>query len=124
MYRATLEGLGYTLKECIDLFRRLGLEVSTVRAIGGAAKSDFWLQTVADITGLPIERPVVVEAAVLGAAMIAAVGFGAFSTLEASSAAFYRPERTFTPRAENQARYEQLCKSYVSLYRHIYRQGE
>jgi xylulokinase len=123
MYRATLEALGYTLNECIDLFQRSGFDVSTVRAIGGAAKSDLWVQTIADITGLPIERPVIIEAAVLGAAMIAAVGFGAFSSLEESSKGFHKPERYFAPRAENHARYKELCSSYARLYRHVYRQG-
>ena len=81
-----------------------GFDINSVRAIGGAAKSDFWLQMIADITGLSIERPEIVEAAVLGAAMIAAVGSGAFSSLEEGSEAFYKRERIFTPRPENHAR--------------------
>jgi xylulokinase len=120
MYRATLEALGYTLNECIELFRRSGFDINDVRAIGGAAKSDFWLQMIADITGLSIERPEIVEAAVLGAVMIAAVGSGAFSSLEESSEAFHKRERIFTSRPANHAVYEELGKNYVRLYRHIY----
>jgi len=120
MYRATLEALGYTLNENLDLFRRSGFDINGIRSIGGVAKSDFWLQMIADITGLSIERPVMVEAAVLGAAMIAAVGAGAFSSLEESSEAFHKRERIFTPRPENHAVYKELGKNYVRLYRHVY----
>jgi xylulokinase len=121
MYRATLEALGYTLNENLELFRRSGFDIQSVRSIGGVAKSDFWLQLTADITGLPIEKPMIVEAAVLGAAMIAAVGCGALSSLQEGSEAFYKRERIFTPRTENHGAYEKLCENYVQLYRHIYR---
>jgi xylulokinase len=120
MYRAMLEALGYSLHENLELFRRSGFEVNHVRAIGGAAKSDFWLQMLADIAGLPIEKPLIVEAAVLGAAMIAAVGCRALSSLQEGSGAFYKRERVFVPRAENHDVYEKLCEDYVRLYRHIY----
>jgi autoinducer 2 (AI-2) kinase len=76
---------------------------------------------VADITGLAIERPFVTEAAVLGAAMIAAVGAGAFSSLEESSQAYYRRERVFTPDMANHSVYQRLRKEYVKLYQHVYR---
>ncbi len=122
MYRAIMEALGYNIYENLALLRRCGFSIEVVRSIGGAAKSDFWSQMIADITGMPIERPVLTEAAVVGAAMIAAVGAGAFSSLEESSQAFYKAERVFTPQPGNHAAYERLCTDYVGLYRHVYRQ--
>jgi xylulokinase len=74
----------------------------------------------ADINGLPIERPATVEAAVLGAAIIAAVGSGAFSSLAECSEALYSVERIFAPGADAHALYEKLFGNYVRLYRHIY----
>ena len=120
MYRATLEGMGYALRENIDLLRRCGFPIESVRSIGGGAKSDVWLQIMADITGLPIERPAIVEAASLGAAIIAAVGSGAFSSLEECSEALYNAEYVIAPNAHNHALYENLFGRYVRLYRHIY----
>ena len=61
------------------------------------------------------------EAAVLGAAMIAAVGAGTFATLEEGSAALYKRERVFMPEPRNRTRYEELYHRYVELYRHVYR---
>jgi xylulokinase len=120
MYHAILESLGFCLYENLQLLHGCGLSAGVVRSIGGGAKSDYWLQMAADIIGLPIERPAVTEAAVLGAAMIAAVGSGAFATLEECSEAFYRRERVFAPRAQNHAQYDDLFNNYVRLYRHVY----
>jgi xylulokinase len=124
MYRATMEGLGCNLGENFELFRRCGFPIEVVRSIGGGAKSDFWSQMIADITGLPIERPVFAEAGVVGAAMIAAVGSGAFSSLEECSKALYKRERIFSPDPENHALYEKLCRNYIGLYRRVYHHRE
>jgi xylulokinase len=120
MYRAIWEGLGYALCENLQLFRQFGFAAEAIRAIGGAAQSDLWLQIAADITGSPVERPVVPEAAVLGAAAIAAVGAGAFPSLEACGEAFYHVQQTFQPNAGHHALYERLLGEYVRLYRRIY----
>ena len=124
MYRATMEGLGCNVHENFELFRRCGFPIQVVRSIGGGAKSDFWSQMIADITGFPIERPVFREAGVVGAAMIAAVGSGAFSSLEECSEALYKPERIFNPHPENHALYQKLCRNYIELYRYIYHHQE
>ena len=120
MYRATLEALGYTFKECLELFQQSGFDIKSVRAIGGGAKSDVWVQMIADIVGLPVERPAVAEAAVLGAAMIAAVGAGEFASLEQSSEAFHQSGQTFSPRPENHAVYQELGEKFVRMCRHVY----
>jgi xylulokinase len=121
LYRATLEALGYTFYENIQLFQRCGFPVEAVRAIGGGAKSDLWLQMGADITGQPIERPEITEAATLGAAIIAAVGAGAFSSLEECSEAFYKQQKVFSPNADTHVLYKELCACYVDLCRRVYR---
>jgi xylulokinase len=124
MYRAILESLGFILRENIEFLRRGGLHPNVIRAVGGAAKSDCLLQMNADIVGEPIERPQVTEAAVLGAAMIAAVGAGAFASLEDCSAALYKKERVFMPELGNHALYDELYARYVELYRHVYQQSQ
>ena len=119
MYRATLEALGYTLCECIALLRECGLPTAALRAIGGGAKSDIWLQLSADILGMPIERPEITEAATLGAAMIAAVGAGDFLSLEDCSAAFYKGQKVFVPDPEHHALYAEYHPLYVEQLREI-----
>lgn len=75
----------------------------------------MWLQIKADVCRMPIERPVVKEAAVLGAAMLAAVGSGDFQSVAESSDRFYRVQRIFQPDPSNGPVYEQSYGNYRRL---------
>ena len=120
LYRAVLESIAYSLRENAELMQQNGLSFDVLRSIGGGAKSDLWLQMKADVTGLPIERPAVTEAATLGAAMLAATGAGEFASVAECSAAFYRAERVFMPDALRHADYAQPYQAYRELYRKLY----
>ena len=92
-----------------------GLRPDTVRAIGGGARDAVWLQIKADVLGRTVEQPAVTEAAVLGAAMLAAVGSGAFASLADASARWYRPRRTFVADPARHAAYEAPFRRYLEL---------
>lgn len=116
LYRALMESLAFSLKENIALLGINGLPIERIRSIGGGARSDFWLQLEADVTGLPVDRPRAAEAATLGAAMLAALGAGAFHSLAESCAALYGTARVFEPAPEERpayaaayTRYQQWC---------------
>lgn len=75
--RAVLEGVALNLAVCVEAFRDAGAAVDRVDAIGGGAKSDAWLQIMADAWGVPVRRrDIVDEANSLGAAVTAGVGAG------------------------------------------------
>lgn len=97
LYRALLESLAFSLKENLDLMRAHELDPKVIRAIGGGARSDILLQTIADLSGLPVERPVVTEAAILGAAMLAALGTGSFTDITVAAETLYQAQRIFEP---------------------------
>ena len=120
MFRALLESLAYSLRENIELMRRNGFPVDVVRSIGGGAQNKLWLQIKADITGLSVEKPVVVEAAVLGAAMLAAAGFGDFKSLSESSKALYKVDQVFNPNMENTPKYQSSYEKYIQLKAQLY----
>jgi xylulokinase len=120
LYRAILESVAFSLRENLALFHDHGLRASALRAIGGGARSDLWLQIKADVTGRAIERPAVTEAATLGAAMLAAVGCGAYGSLAESSAGLYHVERVFEPDERRAAQYEEPYRAYRDLCRALY----
>jgi xylulokinase len=120
MYRAILESLSFSLSENIAHLIHNGFSIEVIRSIGGGARSDFGLQMKADVTGFPVERPVVTEAAVSGAAMLAAVGCGAFSSIVACSERFFRRDRIFTPDPDHHRLYKVLYKRYLELCRKMY----
>lgn len=113
IYRAILEGLTFVMKQNLDVWKRCGLVPRSLRAIGGGASSDLWLQMKADVTGLCVEKPVITEAAVFGAAMIAAVGAGEFGSLEECSTRLYRIRRVFHPEVSQREPYREAYGRYL-----------
>lgn len=116
MARAALEGVGFTLRLCIDAV--VGSDNGRgVAVIGGGAASDFWLHMLADIWGVEVHRRTVTsQANALGAGVTALVGlgmadFGLARTLS-------RVEATFAPTAGHErhaAHLERFREVYTAL---------
>jgi len=105
--RAVLEGIGLETLANIEVMRGAGIDVRELRMIGGGAKSEFWAQMIADITGATIAVPEATEAACLGAALLAGIGVGVYRD-EAEAVANVRVSRTFGPRPELHEKYQEL----------------
>jgi glycerol kinase len=69
---------------------------ATLRVDGGMVASDWAMQFLADMTGIPVERPVVTETTSLGAAYLAGLATGLYTSCDAL-AAQWRRERLFEP---------------------------
>ncbi|MFZ5869493.1 MAG: FGGY family carbohydrate kinase [Actinomycetota bacterium] len=91
--RATLEAIVYQVR---DVVSTMETRVPVLRADGGASGNDFLMQLQADQLGVPVERPQVQETTGLGAAFLAGLGCGVWSSTE-ELAGTWRLERRFTP---------------------------
>ena len=118
--RAIMEACANLLQECLEPIRRHGISMTKVRSLGGAAHSDVWLQMKADLLGVPVERPACIEAASLGAAMLAAAGIRRFAGVREASVAWYRSGRVFEPNATRYAAYREVYERYQRLQEKIY----
>lgn len=79
MIRAVLEGVTFNLRAILEAFREQGARAEAMRVIGGGARGRAWRQIMADIYGMPILRPALLEEATsLGAAVAGGVGVGLF----------------------------------------------
>jgi xylulokinase len=114
--KAILEGLTFELRVNLDLLKEGGVSIHELRAIGGGARSDLWLQLKADITGIPVVAPRVTEAACWGAALLAGVGAGHFSSAAEAAEEMLQLEQRFEPDPGRTARYA----SRYALYREVY----
>jgi xylulokinase len=114
--KAILEGLTHELRLNLELLREGGVRIDVLRAIGGGARSRLWLQLKADITGIPVTRPRVTEAAALGAALLAGCGAGLFDSAAAAAARTLRLAETYTPDAARVAAYDRQHELYRELY--------
>jgi len=85
LYYATIQAIAYGTRHIIEEMNRHGYRISRIHACGGGTKNPLWLQEHADITGCEILLPKEPEAVPLGAAMLAAVGAGKFSSIQEAS---------------------------------------
>jgi glycerol kinase len=103
--RAALEAVGYQSAELLDAMVDDGAATITkLRVDGGMAKNDWMLQFLANITGVVVERPTVIETTALGAARLAALGAGILKSLE-DVAEHWQLERRFYPQMSSAERY-------------------
>lgn len=97
--RAVLEGIAFRTREVLEtLLADTGTQPpERLRVDGGAASNDFLLQRLADVTGIPVERPQSVQASALGAAYLAGLAAGVWNSLSALRAA-WKSGGVFEPR--------------------------
>jgi glycerol kinase len=80
LIRATLESIGYQTRDVIECVARdSGLRLGELRVDGGACRNDFLMQFQADLLGVPVRRPPVLEVTALGAAALAGMAVGYWS---------------------------------------------
>ena len=114
--RAVLEGVAYGLRDSLELLRELGVEPAVARASGGGARSELWLEIVASVLGLPIERTEVEEGSAFGAALLGGVAAGIFPSTTAAVETAVRIRHTVEPNPAWLAAYEEGYARYRALY--------
>ncbi|EPE8115863.1 autoinducer-2 kinase [Escherichia coli] len=83
---------------------------------GGGSKGKLWSQILADVSGLPVNIPVVKEATALGCAIAAGVGAGIFSSMAETGERLVRWERTHTPDPEKHELYQDSRDKWQAVY--------
>jgi xylulokinase len=116
LFRSLLEGVAFSFRSMQDWLEASGAPVHDVRCVGGQARSPVWNQIKADVLDREVLLPRVVEAVCVGAAILAALGIGAYTDLASAVAAMVRIKRRFEPRPEPVAQYAQVFEAYRSLY--------
>jgi glycerol kinase len=79
--KAALDSVAYQTCDLLDALASDGVMPKTVRVDGGMSANDWFLQRLADLLDLTVERPLVTETTAFGAAMLAALADGAFADL-------------------------------------------
>jgi xylulokinase len=87
MSRSVLEGVTFGLFDSLERIKRLGGECREIRVTGGGAKSRFWRQLIADVFQAECSTLAVDQGPAFGAALLAGVGIGIWSSVEAACAA-------------------------------------
>ncbi len=102
--RATLEGIAFQIADLVEAMQAdAHRPIQRMRVDGGASLNDLLMQYQADILGVTVDRPQVVETTALGAAYLAGMAVGIFDDLKSVVAA-YRIERSFEPSMSSEER--------------------
>jgi glycerol kinase len=109
---ATLQAVAYQTHDLINAMADDGVAPSIVRVDGGMVANGWFLQFLADILGIPVERPENVESTVLGAAFLAALQSGLIDSID-RVADLWRRDALFEPQM-NVDRREQLLSGWAS----------
>lgn len=112
MARACMEGITLEQRDIINSIAADNFSFQGVRIVGGATKSEVWNQIQADIYQLPCETLEVEDAAVLGAAICAAAGTGAFPSIKEAAVHMVHVRKRYEPNVENREIYEKKYKAY------------
>ncbi|MCS7187586.1 MAG: FGGY family carbohydrate kinase [Armatimonadetes bacterium] len=114
--RALLEGVNYEMRLNLELLKEAGISVREVRAIGGGAKSQFWLQLKANIFNVPVISLHVSEAACFGAAIAAGKAIGKWKRMVDAAENLVRVKEVFEPQPDEVSLYEERFALYRDLY--------
>ncbi|WZL72993.1 xylulokinase [Clostridiaceae bacterium 35-E11] len=116
MTRAILEGVGFSLRDSFEIMKDMGVYIEEITINGGGARNPFWCQIIADILNVKVNKVNSNDGPAYGAAILAAVGDGLFSTVDEAAEAFIKKTSTIFPNKNNVEVYNQKYKKYISIY--------
>ena len=116
LIRSILEGVAFSLRDSLEIFKELGIPVAQIRASGGGSRSLLWRQIQANIYGNELVTLRTSEGSALGAALLAGVGAKIYSSVEESAKQAIQVQDSLAPQADQVAIYE----SYYGVYRKLY----
>ena len=114
--RAILEGVAFSLRDAIEIFKELNIPIETIKLGGGGAKSPLWRQIQADVYNHEVEILAAEEGAAFGAALLAGVGAGKWRTIDEACEETSQTAENIEP---NEKSVEILNRQYAA-YRKIY----
>ena len=93
-----------------------GMGIRQLRAVGGGAKNQRWLQMRADTLEMPVSTMQISEAASLGAAMLAGISIGLFKNSYQAAESMIHLKHTYYPDKKQTRLYNEKYPQYKQLY--------
>lgn len=119
MIRAIMEGVTYSLKDCLSVLEEMGVQPDNMLACGGGARSDLWRQMMADVYGMNVSTVDSKEGPALGVAILAMVGAGLYVSVEEACRKVIRVNNTTEKNMEDAIQYKKVYDIYRGLYQHL-----
>jgi len=118
-----MEGIILEQRDIVESILTNGIDLKSVRIIGGPTRSDLWNQIQADIYGMPTDTLKVTDASVLGAGLAGPVGVGEFKDIREAVGALVKTDKHYEPIPENVKVYGEMFDIYTKVYEAIEASG-
>ena len=112
--RAVLEGVSYSMRDCLEEIKAQNIHIEQFRLIGGGAKGKLWRQILCDVLATPLTCTMDNDSS-LGSAMLAGVVSGMFSSFEESVDKCVVVSDSVQPIEENVRVYEKGFRQYRDI---------
>ena len=116
MTQAVLEGVAFALRDSFEIVKSLGVDIDRIRINGGGAKSPLWCKIIADVLNVKVDKINSAEGPAFGAAILAAVGCGAYATVEEATGKLIKVIDTTSQDAEDVEKYNKKYEVFKELY--------
>jgi len=119
MARSIMEGVTYSLRDALEIFDQLKVPVKQIRASGGGSRSPLWRKIQADVFNRKVVTLNAEEGPGYGVALLAAVGCGAFKTIQEACKATIRVKEETSPDKAAAKQYDAAFPIYQDLYQSL-----
>lgn len=116
MVQAVMEGVAFALRDSFEITKKLGVKVDRIRINGGGAKSPLWCKMIANIMNVKVDKINSAEGPAFGAAILAAVGCGKYSSVEEATNKLIKVISTTEQDPELVAKYDRKYEIFRQLY--------
>lgn len=116
MTQAVLEGVAFSLRDSLEIIRNLGVKVDRIRINGGGAKSPLWCKIIANVFNVEVDKINSEEGPAFGAAILATVGCGKYSTVEEATENLIQVTQTIKQDSDLVKKYNKKYEIYKELY--------
>lgn len=117
--RSVLEGISFSLKNCLDIIEEMNIDINEIKISGGGAESNIWRQILADILQYQLTTIKASEGAALGVAILAGVGVGIYDSIEEACEKIVKGRDIVSPNKELKEIYADRYALYNLAYSKI-----
>ena len=116
LVQAVLEGVAFAIRDSFEVAKTLGIDIPVSKLCGGGSKSPLWRKIFANVLNIPLQMVKTEQGPGYGAAMLAMVGAGRFSSVREASDALVEVASTTYPEPELAKKYDEKYNKFRLIY--------
>jgi xylulokinase len=119
MVRAVMEGVTFSLYDCLNIISDMGIDSKQIRVCGGGSNSEIWCQMLADVFDREVVKTNSTESGALGVAILAGVASKLFNNVLEGTKCMVQVNEVITPIKEHHKEYLKLYHIYQEIYQNL-----